>query len=67
MWTNRIRKIRKAQGQRVRDIADTIGVREVTVSRWETGTRRPSLPNMHALAAALGVTLDELFPREDAA
>jgi len=36
-----------------------------TVSRWETGTYRPSLEDLDALARFLGVSILEFFPKEE--
>lgn len=35
---------------------------EVTVARWESGTRPVPLEKIRPLAAALGLTLDDLIP-----
>lgn len=35
------------------------------ISRWERGANLPSWPNLHALAAALDITLAELVADED--
>lgn len=36
-----------------------------TVSRWETGTYRPSLEDLDALARYFGVSILEFFPKEE--
>lgn len=35
-----------------------------TVSRWETGTYRPSLEDLDALSRFFGVSILEFFPKE---
>ena len=41
----RIRALRKARGLRVREVADTIGVGEQQVYRWEVDKDHPSRSN----------------------
>jgi transcriptional regulator with XRE-family HTH domain len=60
--SNRIAEIRKARGITALELAATMGVRETTIFRWQSGENQPALPMMHRLAEALGCTLDELFP-----
>ena len=50
-----LKRLRKEKGLTCRQLAALAGTSHVTVSRIETGTRRPSLPMLCALAAALGV------------
>ena len=38
-----------------------------TVSRWETGTYRPSLEDLDALSRFFGVSILEFFPKEEVA
>jgi len=55
-----MRKARKALGMTQKDLADKIGVRELYISRWETGLVSPSIDTLKRIAVVLGVTLDEL-------
>lgn len=50
-------------------VAGRLGVSGVTVSRWETGERRPDLDAQAAFADALGVHLEDLHrhPAEESA
>jgi len=41
-------------------LAFQVGVTPSAVSRWEDGTRRPSIDNLVVLAAALGTTFGAL-------
>lgn len=50
-WQMRHRQLKWRQ----QDLADQLGVSQVTVSRWMTGFKRPSEANWTKLAAALGV------------
>jgi len=59
---NRIKEIRESRGLTAFQIAERIGVRDVTVYRYESGDTIPSLPVAQKLADALDCTLDELFP-----
>lgn len=44
-----------------RKVAQTLGVHVLTVSRWETGTRMPSVEKFIELARLYGCTVDELI------
>ncbi|MBX6421746.1 MAG: helix-turn-helix domain-containing protein [Nevskia sp.] len=44
-----IRSIRQRHGLTMRQMADMLGVSETTVSRWESGQRRPSVQRRHIL------------------
>lgn len=56
----RLKRIRSMQGLSLTDLAQTTGISKSTLSRLETGQRRPSLELLLPLAQAYGVPLDEL-------
>lgn len=56
----RIRKRRLELGLTQRQLALGISDREQYISDWERGRRIPGLRNATKLAAALGISLDEL-------
>lgn len=64
---NRIKEVRKARGITARELAGMLGVWEATIYRYESGDIALSQDVMHKLAAALGSTLDDLFPAPDEA
>ena len=45
-------------------LAKEVGVATNTVSRWETGTYRPSLEDLEKLARFFGKSILEFFPAE---
>jgi transcriptional regulator with XRE-family HTH domain len=51
----RLRSLREAVGLTQQQLADRVGVKWESVSRWERGTREPSWGNVLALGKALGV------------
>ncbi len=55
-----ITKARIKKGITQADLARRIDVTYGAVSRWEAGTRRPSIDNLVVLAAALGTTFGAL-------
>lgn len=61
---NRIRELRKARGWTAKVLAERSGLWVAAVYRYERNVT-PKLPAMRALADALGVTVDELFPRAE--
>jgi transcriptional regulator with XRE-family HTH domain len=46
-------------------LAQALGIAANTVSRWETGTYRPSLDDLEKLSRFFGVSILEFFPKED--
>lgn len=55
-----IRDLRLASGRSQADIAGLAGLAESTVGAVEAGRSNPSLPTIVALAAALGVSIDQI-------
>lgn len=56
----RLRALRRQRGITLADLAETTGISESTLSRLESGGRRPTLELLLPLARAYGVPLDEL-------
>ncbi|WP_223874301.1 helix-turn-helix domain-containing protein [Salinispora mooreana] len=56
----RLRALRRQRGTTLTDLSTETGVSVSTLSRLESGTRRPTLELLLPLARAHGVTLDEL-------
>ena len=64
----RLRELRTEQGLTLAQVAERANVDTSTLSRLEAGKRRLALDHIPALAAALGVSADELLgaaPRQD--
>lgn len=56
----RLRALRRAQGTTLTDLSAATGISVSTLSRLESGARRPTLEQLLPLARAHGVTLDDL-------
>jgi transcriptional regulator with XRE-family HTH domain len=56
----RLKRLRAQRGVSLADLSETTGISKSTLSRLETGQRRPSLELLLPLAQAYGVPLDEL-------
>lgn len=52
---------REDKGLTQQQLADRLGTSDVTVSRWETGKRRPDMDAQAAIAEALGIDPTDLF------
>ncbi|MGW4946214.1 helix-turn-helix domain-containing protein [Actinoplanes sp. NPDC004185] len=61
----RLREVRRARGAKLIDVARETGLTPSTLSRLETGKRRPTLEQLLPLARAYGTTLDELVGAKD--
>ncbi len=57
-----IRRWRRLRGHSVCGLARAIGVSHSTVSRWESGERRPTLPHLIALGRVFGAGARTLIP-----
>ena len=56
----RLRQLRLERDATLADVAEQTGISVSTLSRLESGQRRPTLELLLPLAAAHGVALDEL-------
>lgn len=52
-FKNRLAEKLKSKGMKQKDLADALGVSEVTVSRWLSGERNPSMRTVEKIANAL--------------
>lgn len=57
----RLRQIRMSRGLTQEALANMLGVRRLTVLRWENGETNPDIPTLQALAAALETTVGALL------
>ena len=56
-----LKKARERRKLTQQELADKIGVHQVTIARLETGKRQPSMDLLHRLAKALKVKVGELL------
>ncbi len=65
----RLRELRTAfadgQGLSQEALAEKIGTTANTISRWETGTYKPSLDDIDKLSRFFGVSVLAFFPKEE--
>ena len=58
----RIRKARRGRGKMTQaELAERIGVHEMTVRRWESGERMPDAEAIQKISQVLGVPISELL------
>ena len=63
----RLRTARRGAGLTQKQLAETLGVESITVSRWERGVTTPSLPRLRRIAELTGTTVSDLVRTPDAA
>jgi putative transcriptional regulator len=63
--TTRMREYRARRGLTQGGLAELVGARRETIVFLERGKYNPSLRLAHAVARALGATVDELFDFSD--
>lgn len=61
----KIKQLREELGLTQKDVALRLGLNPSAVNRWETGEKRPELPNLVKLADMFGVSLDYLVGRTE--
>ena len=57
----KLRELRKALGMTQKQLAIKSDTPRICIARYEAGTHQPGITNATKLAAALGVTVDELI------
>lgn len=63
MFGERLSELRVKAGLSQRQLAELAGLTYAVIVSWEQGRRQPSLEGAHAVAKALGLTVDELTKR----
>lgn len=58
---SKLNRLRRERGLTLADVADALGVSKPTVWAWEKGKARPLPERLEPIAAALGVSPDELI------
>jgi transcriptional regulator, cro/CI family len=61
-----IKKIRESRGMLQYELANRMGVKQASVSAWESGKAMPSAENLLKLADILDCTVDALLGRAPA-
>ena len=61
-WGERIVERRLGLGLSQEDLAQRIGTNQQQVSKWENGLQEPRLATKYAIAEALAISADVLFP-----
>ncbi len=59
-----IAALRKSGGMTQQEVAQSLGITDKTVSKWETGNGYPDITMIPALAELFGVTTDEILQGE---
>lgn len=62
---NRIRDLRISKGLKQSDLAALIGVRQNTLSTWETGRYEPDMQALRKMASVFGVSIDYIVGESD--
>jgi len=60
----RIKELRKNSGLSQTELADEFGIATNTVSRWETGTYKPSVEDLERLSRFFEVSILDFIPDE---
>ena len=60
----KIKKARLIKGIQQKELADMLGVSQVSVCKWEQGKAFPSVKRLKQVASLLDMTVEELIPDE---
>jgi transcriptional regulator with XRE-family HTH domain len=63
-FSDNLKRLREQKGWTQTEAAEQAGVPFRTMQNWEAGSREPRLDALRKLAAAYGVTVDELLQVE---
>lgn len=59
---NKIKEYRKAAGLTQKELGEKVGVKHNTISGYENGTTEPEQSILFKIAAALHISINDLFP-----
>ena len=62
---NMIALLRKEKGMTQRELGETLGVTVQAVSKWESSRSCPDIELLPLIAECFGVSIDQLFGREE--
>ncbi|MCM1235825.1 MAG: helix-turn-helix transcriptional regulator [Ruminococcus flavefaciens] len=54
-----LKEFREQRGLSQTELAERVGLKQTTISQYESGSRRPNLSMAKKIADALGMTLDD--------
>lgn len=60
-----MRKLRKEKGITAKQLAEMVGVSEVSITQYETGNRSPKRDTLLRIAAALGTSVEYLAGKKE--
>ncbi len=58
-----IRRYRKARGLTQAEFAEALGMSQASISRFETGERKPDVDDLIAIARYFGCKVDDLIDK----
>ena len=58
-----IRRYRKARGLTQAEFAEALGMSQASISRFETGERKPDVDDLIAIARFFGCKVDDLIDK----
>ncbi len=61
MFASRLRALRKERGLTLQQLAKHFGMRHYTLSKYETGSRKPDMEMLKKLSDFFGVSVDYLI------
>lgn len=62
-----LKPLRESRGWSQRQLADKAGVSPGAVAQWELGLTIPSVTNLLRLTSLFGVSMDDLFTKDEQA
>ena len=56
-----LKQIREKAGLSQAELGNMVGLKQTSISQYESGARKPNLPMAKKIADTLNISLDELF------
>lgn len=60
VFSTKLKELRKGRKMSQYELSDATNISRVTITRYENGTRMPTMDNLTTLASFFGVTVDDL-------
>lgn len=64
---NRLKELRRSKGWTAKELAEKVGVHQITIFKYESGAVAPSIPVQFLIARIFGLTVDDVFPLDEVA
>lgn len=65
MTLNNIKQIRESKGMTQKELAEAVGIKQVNISQYENGTKKPKLERLKKITNVLNVSYLDLIDDDE--